>query len=144
MPNLSSTQSKLGDATYVRGDTRRTRVHGGVVRVSVLNHGLIDDGGGQETVEDDDDEKVYSTVQTVQKAGDEKAVLRSMKSGKLPRVIDQKQTPDSACEDSTNQSHIQTLRGETLLLGETLQGRIPADNSAFCDQHDGTRGFGTK
>ena len=141
VPNLSSIQSKLGDATYVRGDTRRTRVHGGVVRVSVLNHGLIDDGGGQETVEDDDDEKMYSTVQTVQKVGDEKAVLRPMKTGKLPRVTDQNQTLDSARVDCTEQSHIQTLQGETLVLGECLQRRILADNSAFCDQHDGSRGF---
>ena len=84
---------------------------------------------------------MYSTVHTVQKAGDEKAVLRSMKSGQLPRVIDQKQTPDSARDEGTIQSHIQTLRGEMLLVGETLQGGIAADNSAFCEWHDGTRGL---
>ena len=139
--NLSSTQNKLGDATCVRGDNRRTRVHGDVVRVSVCNLGLIDDGDGQETVEDDGDEKMYSTVQTVQNVGDEKAVLRPMKTGKLPRVTDQNQTLDSARVDGTKQSHIQTLQGGTLVLGEYLQRRIPADNSAFCDQHDGSRGI---
>ena len=141
VPILSSIQSKLGDATCVRGDTRGTRVHGGVVRVSVRNHGLIDDGDGQETDEVDDDEKLYSTVQTVQNVGDEKAVLGPMKTGKLPRVTDQNQTLDSARVDCTEQSHIQTLQGETLVLGECLQRRILADNSAFCDQHDGSRGF---
>ena len=76
----------------------------------------------------------------VQNVGDEKAVLRSMNSGQLPRCIDQNQTPDSAREESTIQSQIQTLRGEMLLVGVNLQGGIDTDNYAFCDGHDGTRG----
>ena len=141
MSNLFTTQNVRGDLACVRGDAGDTRDRSGVVKVPVLSDGLKDEGGGQERGEHDDDGKVYSTVHTVQNVGDEKAVLRSMNSGQLPRCIDQNQTPDSAREESTIQSQIQTLRGEMLLVGVNLQGGIDTDNSAFCDGHDGTRGM---
>ena len=80
---------------------------------------------------------------TVQKTGNEKEVLepnRSMKTGRLPLVIDQNQTLRSARGWMKVQSHIQTPMGSTLERGGGLQGQILTDDYTFCEPTHGTHG----
>ena len=84
---------------------------------------------------------MYSSVH---KTGDEKGMLKprwSIKSGKLPLEIDQNQTPRSARDVCTVQSHIQTLRSRTLVRGGSLQRENLTEDTTFGEQDRGTRGM---
>ena len=134
MSNLCDLQIVRGEMSYVPGDTD----DGVMIRdpgdVSTRHH---DEGGGQGQDDRDVGGPVYSFVQCL---GDEKGVAGlecSMKTGRLPRISDQKQTlgagPGDGMFQNNRHRHRPRLQSRILLWEGGLQSENGADTSTGDD-----------
>ena len=139
-PNVCDVQNGRDHSLCVRGDHDCGLGHECLMsRVSRLKGGE----GGQIRGDGDDDDGVYSFIQSV---GDEKEVVEQrwlMKTGKLPRKTDQKQTPGATRGGGSNQNLNQTLQSKILLWEGMVQSENLADylaENGRCLQSGGQTG----